>query len=642
MKTILTFFALMMAGVILPAQILQVPGDFPTIQQAIAAANPGDTVLVADGIYYEQLNFLGKKPLLVASYYLLEGSSSHIQNTIIDGSQLTNPDSASVVYFMSDEDTTSILCGFTIRNGKGTHSGSQNTLEGGGIWISGAGAKIVNNRISRNTCEVYATADVTGCQGGGIRVHSMQNQHWVVIRENCIDSNIIVNEKQNGYCNGAGISASGNILISNNTIRQNAAKRKATSTVFYSNGAGIAVINDPAIAAQAIICGNIVLNNTLLANLAMGAGVYISDIDLNFSGNTVTENYIGSLGPVSDLGGAGMVAQRCTGDALIRNNSFSFNRSDSWAGGLAILSTLDEAGWFKLENNLFRNNFAAGWGGAFGVLNCPVLIQNNIFTHNHATYGGVGFIDRDAAYSPNHSALLINNSFAYNSATYYSGGLDFSRTNPLLLNCLFWNNTAPYCNEIMVNSGYVEVAYSNLDTNEVVGSQYYGPGIMMANPLFADTVHLIPQTFSPGVDAGIASYVCMHSMEITAPMFDILGNPRPNGAGVDLGAYDQVFFVGMNPSFLSEEDVRIFPNPAVDEVNLLITPEHAASLKIGIYSALGECVLSLNEAIQAGVRNRLVIPAEGLSPGMYFYTFELEGRRYTGKFMLLTGMPHRN
>ena len=58
---------------------------------------------------------------MVASEFLMDGDTNHIANTIIDGSQLTNLDSASVVYFVSGEDTTSILCGFTIQHGKGTY-----------------------------------------------------------------------------------------------------------------------------------------------------------------------------------------------------------------------------------------------------------------------------------------------------------------------------------------------------------------------------------------------------------------------------------------------------------------------------------------------------------------------------------------
>ena len=116
--------------------IIHVPGDYPTIQQGIDAANNYDTVLVSDGMYYEQINFLGKKPLMVASEFLMDGDTNHIANTIIDGSQLTNLDSASVVYFVSGEDTTSILAGFTIRDGKGTIYNLLDIRGGGGIFIA--------------------------------------------------------------------------------------------------------------------------------------------------------------------------------------------------------------------------------------------------------------------------------------------------------------------------------------------------------------------------------------------------------------------------------------------------------------------------------------------------------------------------
>ncbi len=125
-----------LASVYTGDQIINVPNDYSTIQEAINASADGDTVLVADGTYFENINFNGKA-ITLASHFLIDGNKTHIDNTIINGSKPTQPDKGTVVQFDSGEDTTSVLYGFTITGGKGgLDPYGYGTMGAGGIGVN--------------------------------------------------------------------------------------------------------------------------------------------------------------------------------------------------------------------------------------------------------------------------------------------------------------------------------------------------------------------------------------------------------------------------------------------------------------------------------------------------------------------------
>jgi len=219
----------------LPAMgtVINVPGDYSDIQWGINAASSGDTVLVADGTYYENINYMGKAILVT--------SQNGPEHTTIEILTTGQP----VVAFNNGEGSGSILTGFTVEGDSSYW----------GIYLNGTSPTIYNNIIKKhevgirvdnggsplvrkNEITLCSHSDIGPHNGGGIR---MQSADGAVIDSNEIHhnysnvaggiflyqcSNIIVERNliysnSSVYIGGLEISTSDSIHVYNNTFVDN-------------------------------------------------------------------------------------------------------------------------------------------------------------------------------------------------------------------------------------------------------------------------------------------------------------------------------------------------------------------------------------------------------------------------------------
>jgi len=329
-RLFIVFAILALMAATASARIINIPGDYSTIQVGINASVDGDTVLVQPGTYYENVHFAGRN-ITLGSLYLTTSDTTYITHTIIDAGQ-----NGSVVSFGLEE--CAIITGFTLTHGA--------AVMGGGIVCLGSSARIVKNIITSNSADSLGGGGIA-CQGYSIS--------GPVISENIISSN----EVNSHMFGGGGIICVDNAtpFVSGNIISENESS--------YGGGIYCGIASNPTIQ-----------DNSITDNIArsIGGGIYIDGTsDPSVVANDITGNQ-------GDFAGGGIGAMN---RGYVSDNLIKFNLSFHFGGGVYSLGNLQ-----LIENLIVSNTGLEYGGGVYGGDN--IQITGNVIKGNRSSIEGGG------------------------------------------------------------------------------------------------------------------------------------------------------------------------------------------------------------------------------------------------------------
>jgi parallel beta-helix repeat protein len=231
----------------------------------------------------------------------------------------------------------------------------------------------------------------------------------------------------------------------------------------------------------------------------------------------------------SDFGGGGGIFIHESTPAITAC-TITGNRGDK-GGGIHCLKSSPTINRCRIQSNTAD----LGGGGIICETHSSPSIINSLITENVAHFGGGGIYCRNFS-SPTiiHCTISNNRVELWNGVNWGGGILSVTSSSPTMTNSIVWGNAPNQW--IRIDSSTPLVTYSD------VQSGFSGVGNIDSNPLFVGEKDYQLAINSPCIDKGSVPSAALPGSEHTT--LDYLENPRPQGAGWDMGAYE---FVG-NPS----------------------------------------------------------------------------------------------
>ena len=518
---------------------IEVPKDYPSIQQAIDAAAAGDVVLVSPGTYPENLDFKGKA--------ITVKSDQGAELTVIDGQGID-----AVVTIENGEGPDSLLEGFTVTNGLG------------GLFIDNSSSPTIRNNI--------ITANIT-FRGAGLRISSLCKP--------LIENNLITNNHASDEGGGFFIGSYSKPVILGNTISENTATNMGGGIMCAHNsyfeiegnsitknvsqfGGGICMEFDAR--------GGSVKNNLITYNRGDLEGGGIDSWSsfyhegLILSGNRIAFN--------TSFHGGGAYLNNPR-NSVISGNIIHGNLAFTDGGGIILTSPTNTS---FIDNHIFDNGAFMNGGGIRITTPQAVTFLNNTISRNSANLGG-------GLYSlVSHTVdLQLGNTILYDN---------LAPVGPEI-----YIENQPYPGTGWFRIGYSDVRGGKLQVHVGKNVNFeWGPGMISEEPRFLDPgrgdFHLAYD--SPCRDAGSSAYPDL-------PDLDFEGDPRTAYGLTDMGAdefHPRLYMMGQSvPNGYAE--IKLIGVPGSSPVFLWVG---SGLLPAGVPTAYGDWQSRVAPALRGGAR----------------------------------------
>ncbi|NPD44197.1 T9SS type A sorting domain-containing protein [Lentimicrobium sp. S6] len=384
----------------------------------------------------------------------------------------------------------------------------------------------------------------------------------------------------------------------------NYGKAVSTDSVYWYGGAVRINKSDRIRFSNCSFSNNIAYKN--------GGAIYCRDSDIKIEHCMFLDN---AGGTSIEWGYGGAVCLEYS-NAIVCRNYFAKNSSTGTGGGLSF-----EYSDPDIEANIFYNNFSAIGGGLCCIRSkAGKAVVNNLFDHNGSTFfgGALAFLEAHTLFTNN---TVVNNSSIYGGGFHINAG-----ANPIIKNCIIWNNTisSEEGPQVCMYDVYSapEFYYNNIEGGF---EDFTGSGVGNGLIIYDNNIDLDPQfvgtgdfPFSPHGDSPCVNTGTPDTTGLLLPHTDLAGQLRIQEDQIDMGCYENQGNSGIQSGTINKLELSVSPNPITDHSIINLNILEQTELEFTITDSQGKEIVRIPMQDYSQGKHQISLPIIKLNSGLYF------------------------